>query len=110
MSRAAAISPPRAIPAIKLAGALKILSRSEQLATGCWCWRGCLDGQGYGVVRIGRRVLWAHRAAYAAFRGGLPAGLEVHHTCHTRSCVNPAHLEAIAPHRNRARTARNGRV
>src|SRR5690606_22558767 len=34
----------------------------------------------------------AHRAAYRIFKGEIPAGLKVLHSCDTRCCVNPEHL------------------
>jgi hypothetical protein len=61
----------------------------------CWLWTAYRHRQGYGVVRVGRKVHLAHRAAFEAMHGGgSAAGLVVRHRCDTPACVNPAHLEA----------------
>lgn len=60
----------------------------------CWLWTAYRHRQGYGVVRIGRKVRLAHRAAYEAVHGkGSAEGLVVRHRCDTPACVNPGHLE-----------------
>ena len=41
----------------------------------------------------------AHRYAYAAFKGVIPEGLIVRHTCHNRACCNPEHLD-IGSHKD----------
>ena len=57
--------------------------------SGCWLWTGYTNRDGYGCFR---RDLLAHRFAYELYRGAIPAGLTLDHTCRVRSCVNPAHL------------------
>lgn len=57
----------------------------------CWFWNLRLDRDGYG--RWGNRR--AHRIAYVIANGEIPAGYTIDHTCGMRSCVNPAHLEAV---------------
>lgn len=62
------------------------------MSADCILWTGCFDhGTGYG--RLGRRL--AHRVAYEEAYGQIPRGLEIHHTCEVRACVNPAHLIAV---------------
>ena len=69
---------------------------SPEPNSGCWLWLGSLDGKGYGVFgRHGRTVL-AHRAVVESLRGPIADGLTLDHLCRVRSCVNPAHLEAVA--------------
>lgn len=69
----------------------------------CWVWTGATDDRGYGVIKVQGQAQWVHRVAYAAFRGELPDGKEVHHTCHNPPCCNPVHLEALSPRKNRAK-------
>lgn len=60
----------------------------------CWLWQALIDRTGYG--RFGSRGL-AHRFAYEKFVGPIPEGFHLHHECHVRSCVNPAHLTPLSP-------------
>ena len=59
--------------------------------SGCWLWIGSWNAYGYGIIRRQQ----AHRIAYEAVRGPIPAGLVIDHLCRTRSCVNPAHMEIV---------------
>lgn len=69
----------------------KILSMDDGF---CWLWTAHRFRQGYGAVRVGRRVCLAHRVAYEAAHGeGAANGLVVRHRCDTPACVNPDHLE-----------------
>lgn len=63
--------------------------------SGCWLWHGsCYKrGRPYGIVRRWRRgQKYAHRLAYEAAYGPIPAGKVVRHSCDTPACVNPNHL------------------
>lgn len=67
----------------------------------CWPWLGVTNDKGYGQLQLrsGRR-LYAHRYSYEIHIGPIPAGHVIDHLCHTRRCVNPAHLRAITPKQN----------
>ena len=71
--------------------------------SGCWLWIGAIKSNGYGVIRNGARgtgYSYAHRYAYIAFRGLIPAGAQIDHLCRLRCCVNPDHLEPVSCREN----------
>ena len=61
-------------------------------ATGCNEFQGALDSSGYGNIRIGDRVVGAHRVAYEVYKGTIGKGLQVLHKCNNPKCCNPEHL------------------
>ncbi len=63
--------------------------------SGCWLWTAALKETGYGVIGLGGRELGiekAHRVAYCLYKGPIPEGGNVLHSCDVPSCVNPDHL------------------
>lgn len=58
---------------------------------GCWLWLMSLNSGGYAVSnpRFGKT---GHRVSFAAFKGAIPRGALVRHSCDMRWCVNPDHL------------------
>jgi hypothetical protein len=60
--------------------------------SGCWLWTGATR-QGYSALTFNRRTDYGHRVVYRFFKGDFQGVLD--HLCHTRSCVNPEHLEAV---------------
>lgn len=95
-----------------------MLERGEPDA--CWPWRGSLDRKGYGQINGGvdgrGRPKRAHRVAYEAIVGQIPAEMELDHLCHTRDltcpgglacehrkCCNPEHLEPVTGPENSRR-------
>ena len=75
--------------------------------TGCWLWRAFCDEKGYARLCLrfrDRKETKAYRVTYRLFKGDLPPGLEPDHLCRVRSCINPAHLEAVTHAVNNARS------
>ncbi len=58
----------------------------------CWLWTAARRPLGYGALKVGGRVLHAHRVAYELVYGKIPPDLIVLHICDNPPCVNPAHL------------------
>lgn len=97
-TKPATFSAPRAFPNMEM----RLIANSVlDPVTGCWNWTGARrtdrPGCEYGKITIyveGRRMkAIAHRVSYQEFRGPIPDGLEVDHTCTNPSCINPAHLQ-----------------
>jgi hypothetical protein len=65
---------------------------SVEPMTGCWLWLGHTLQTGYGSCWFMGKFHNAHRIAWILYRGKIPYGINVLHTCDTRSCVNPHHL------------------
>lgn len=89
----------------------QVLSRvSIDPDTGCWNWAKSIHPTGYAMVGHRGKTSVAHRFVYQLLVGPIADGLELDHRCHTedltcpggrsckhRSCVNPDHLEPMAP-------------
>lgn len=78
--------------------------------TGCWRWIGASRGVGYGAIKVGGKVLDAHRYSWQVFHGQIPSGCQVLHRCDNRACVNPAHLELGDASKNRRDAIARGSV
>jgi hypothetical protein len=78
--------------------------------SGCWNWTGRRRSQRYGLLHIHlteergaygsgaklQKAVAAHRWAYERWRGPIPYGFHVHHTCRNPLCANPDHLEVLS--------------
>lgn len=63
--------------------------------SGCWIFMGAVNHCGYGIIGTGRRgepTDRAHRITYRHFKGEIPSGKFVCHTCDIPSCCNPDHM------------------
>lgn len=58
----------------------------------CWPWLGRRTPTGYGLFRVGSRMVPAHRYAWQITYGDIPNPMEVCHRCDNPCCCNPQHL------------------
>jgi len=81
------------------------LAKNFEFESGCWIWKGKLNGQGYGQYRKGFRKpsLMAHRAVYEQLVGPIPPGLVIDHLCREPACVNPQHCDPVTQRENTLR-------
>ncbi len=58
----------------------------------CWEWMGVKDKNGYGRIRINKKMYSSHRIIYELICGPIPESICVCHSCDNPSCCNPNHL------------------
>jgi hypothetical protein len=73
--------------------------------SGCWLWTGALHYHGYGIIRDGDRMEYAHRTSVQLAGREIPKGMTIDHLCKLKCCVNPDHLEIVTQAENNRRGA-----
>lgn len=57
----------------------------------CWIAKGSTS-DGYPRIQVNGKRWLMHRLVWTIFRGEIPFGMLVLHTCDVRRCCNPCHL------------------
>lgn len=74
----------------------------------CWNWKGGVNTQGYGKMRLSDKIFSSHRLSYIIHNGKIPKGKHILHHCDNPICVNPKHLYTGTHQQNmKDRTKRN---
>lgn len=73
------------------------------METKCIEWKGRRNGNGYGVVLINGKQLFAHRLAVALSGRNIPKSKVCDHLCRNHSCINPDHIELVSSKENALR-------
>ena len=81
----------------------------------CWPWKGyrrpSKAGPTYGLCRLKRRMMHAHRLAWQLDKKKtIPRGFVVMHTCDNPPCCNPRHLSCVKHSENMADMRKKGRA
>ena len=68
------------------------LNSTTYILDGHLLWGGASNAAGYGHLKIGEKLIRAHRLAWELAYGPIPKGVYVLHTCDTPPCILPWHL------------------
>ena len=76
----------------------------------CWNWQRTTNDDGYPMLRVAGRMVYAHRLAYELAIGPVPDGLHILHSCDNPRCINPAHLSPGTRSQNMKECSERGRA
>lgn len=74
--------------------------KTTKRKTDCWIWPYSKNGNGYGVIGKGKKIIDAHRFMFETILRPVPANCELDHLCKNKLCVNPDHLEPVSHREN----------
>lgn len=80
------------------------IQQKIRITGSCWMWEGTLT-KGYGAIRVGRKMKYAHRVVYELLVGPILEGLTIDHLCRVPACINPDHLEPVTIGENTRRVS-----
>lgn len=88
----------------------KLRANSIVTERGCWEWQKFrFPTTGYGATSYRSKQTKVHRLAYILFKGPIPAGGNVLHSCDVRHCCNPDHLRLGTISENKQDELQRGR-
>lgn len=76
--------------------------------SGCWLFTGHLR-TGYGHMTNKHKAVYVHKYMYEKYKGPIPKGYYVCHTCDIKHCCNPDHLFIGTPQDNSDDCSKKGR-
>lgn len=86
-----------------------IIDRVSVSENGCWNWQLRTSHNGYGLTQRKGLDLRVHRYAFELWKGEIPEGMLILHSCDNRKCCNPEHLRIGTAKENVADAIERGR-
>lgn len=87
----------------------KLKSRCVVTEKGCWEYQGYCGWGDYGQMGYRGKTWPTHRLSFTLFKGPIPEGMDVCHSCDNPPCCNPDHLWPGDPKANSRDCVEKGR-